>query len=356
MNNQVSSTISEVEKWVTITRDLYEYLKWAFWVHFERWFLLFEKDGIISKAVESNKWNSPRTFGFSKEQLVEVGIAMERRGFTYIGTYHHHLDSDEKISNEKEGRLGEKYNPNQPSPSDIWVFKFPWYNSLALEDPTVQRLIDKVRFLLLWHKSQSILYNVQAYAMLNSYPENHPWKIYKEDIKSSGLMLDHYKWIDWIVHAPINILESWVYNDGDPGSQKEIQEDWIVNRIHEKVLDNWEKIRVLIHQDGRAEVELWSQNKVKRYWFGRLLQDWYLMTSGWTRMVNLPSNLTNKILTKDGLLLEVSEYWDSSTNKLVKFSEKWEILWMIQSLINSYWKKIEEIIPGNYNWMLRNIF
>lgn len=57
---------------VQLSTDLFSFLKASFSPHFERAFLLFERGGIIQKAVESTNPNSPKSFSFIGDQLKDT--------------------------------------------------------------------------------------------------------------------------------------------------------------------------------------------------------------------------------------------------------------------------------------------
>lgn len=204
--------------------NVYDFLQQSFSIFTERSFLLYEKDGIITKAIESTYFNTPNSFYFYPQQILETNKIMENEGYSYIGNYHHHLDSDEQIAARKNPppgkeylKLGPNYDPLHLSPDDAGG-GFNATNTYSPEITEEERLELKkicasVNYLLLGHFSKLNNYRLAAYSSLKCFSQNHPWNVYKEQLQLNGFMLNHYKSFKHIVNHPIEIVET---EDNDP--------------------------------------------------------------------------------------------------------------------------------------------
>lgn len=314
---------------VRISSSVADRLQKSFSPFVERAFLLFEKDGIIFKAIESTEPNSPRDFFFDVNQLYEVATVMTEEGYSYIGTYHHHLDSDEQIEyrrNPPKGEeayiLGVNYDPIQLSPDDRGVFKGAT-NKWKLEEGKRQemdKILSGARYLLLGHFSKKNNYRVGAYTVLSHLPSDHPWNRYSEQLKKNGLMLEHYRGFEDVLNQPIEVVET---KDTDPEAVSILEKHGVKNRKYEGNLsDNSDDIIRVFTRDGVvSQVEIWNDKKMIRYKVDR-----------------------------DGLLIGIGEYGDNTTkfkNRNLRFYSTDEIKKAQKDFGERLLPRVKELITGS---------
>jgi len=192
------------------TSELLHFLENAYSVNVERAFLLFAKDGVICKAIESTYPNNSKAFSFYSEQMLEVIPMMMSKGFAYIGTYHHHLDSDEQIAlrihppkGQEAYKLPEGYDPAHLSPDDRGVFNTIGFSPADRDRDDVQSIIHSVRYLLLGHRSMKRGYRIKSYTLLDKLPEDHPWNKHRKELNETGFLLRHYWNYDDVLDHPL---------------------------------------------------------------------------------------------------------------------------------------------------------
>lgn len=248
--------------------ELHKYLENAFSPHFERSFLLFEKDGIICKAIESTKPNTPRSFNFDPEHTEESFLVMQKEGYNLVGHYHYHLDSDAEIAFRRNPpkkkiayNLGMKYNPDQPSPDDLGVFKLIGTNPSKRDDPVNLRVQDSIQYLFLGHRSESIPFHIKVYTpgeSLDTLPENHPLRKDK-----NPRYLDHYKNNTQILESELSLVKT---NDQDVSAESILRKHNLRFRKHEFRIGKM-IIKLYTKDNKISMLEVYSKNYCKRYVF-----------------------------------------------------------------------------------------
>jgi len=257
---------------VKFSEELRQYLENGFSPYFERAFMLFEKNGIVSKAVESTNPNSPRSFRFDYEHLIETIRIMQKEGYTYVGSYHHHLDSDKQIALRKNPsaikeylRLPEKYNPDQPSPDDLYGYKIG-FDPQSEKTPESQLIIAGTKYLFLGHKSNSIPFHIRAYMPIH-WPANKSFEELTPTLKDSGLLLDHYSSKMPVIDNPINYIQT---NDNDPSAKNILRKYNRRFRIKEFRFgnnENYTRLKMYIKDGQITMIERYTNNYVMRYFF-----------------------------------------------------------------------------------------
>ncbi len=113
---------------LTVSREVVELLESDFSHERESAFLLFrnESTGVVDLVVRSAQPTTKRSFGFPKDQIPYYADVLGREGYTLVGTYHSHTDTDEEISERRGwdfyGPRKAEYDPILLSPDDQYSF------------------------------------------------------------------------------------------------------------------------------------------------------------------------------------------------------------------------------------------
>jgi len=121
-------------------------------------FLLFrnEETGIVDLAVPSAQPSSRRSFGFPSDQIPYCKDVLGSEGYTLVGTYHSHTDTDEEIESKRTmdfyGPKKAEYDPSLLSPDDQYPF----------DD---KENLDQIK--LLGHKGERLGFRLRGYIPVN---------------------------------------------------------------------------------------------------------------------------------------------------------------------------------------------
>lgn len=276
---------------VNMSKELKDYLESAFSPFFERGFMLFEKGGIICKAIESTDANSPSSFGFNSEHIIETTRVMKREGYNYVATYHHHLDSDRQIAFRRNPpleykssyNLGPKYNPDHPSPDDMGgELGNVGFSGADREKPEVQEIIRGVKYLFLGHKTETIPFHIRCYS--KHYPSSNELQ--------TGQRLDHYGGFKTVLFHYITYVKT---GDRDPTART--------------ILGKY-KLRFRVYNIRTGKDNAKTQLKI------------YLKDNEITMIEKYQNNICKRYVFKNGQLGYVAKYRDNTT-KLDKANIEW---------------------------------
>lgn len=199
---------------------------------------------------------------------------MEAQGYSYVGTYHHHLDSDRQVEMRKHPlrdmeayQMPDAYDPIQMSPDDHGVFNSIGFSLVGEEDPEALRIMAGVRYLFLGHRSEAHGYRVKCYSVLSRLPVTHPWNVLRDEIRTAGYMAAHYRNYDDILDHPLEVAGA---QDSDPEALDILNQASVKNRKHELTIPDSAgggRLRVFT-QDGIVSfIEVETGGKLQRYWF-----------------------------------------------------------------------------------------
>ena len=299
---------------ILMTKELKDYLEASFVPFFERAFQLFEKNGLIAKAVESTLPNSPKSFGFSRQQIMETVDIMKQAGYNYVGTYHHHLDSDLQVvlrkspPAEKESyKLPQSYDPVQMSPDDRGVFNSIGFSIGQQEQPEIQEIMSGIKYLFLGHHSESKGYRLKSYTVLDKLPQNHPWNQFRRELGAADYLENHYRGFNDILTHPIEIITT---GDTDPQAKEILDQAGAKNRKLEVEFDNdygKGKLRIFIDKGKIAFVEILTEDQARRYWFNSESQIEKAVVYGDNRTRTVKVNIDH--LNGDELTEEMNRFY-----------------------------------------------
>jgi|GEM_PF-2712287 len=254
-----------------VSPELVTYLESCISKFTERGFLLFAKNGVVCKAVESTAWCNPKSISFTIRRTSEVLQAMEAEGYDYVGTYHHHPESDEEIEHRQQPGSGypyPNYDPVHLSTGDIGIFNklAVWQDGNGWKKPKSDE-----KYLFIGHKSEKRGYRLRCYTVLSELPEGHPWKTHAADLRKFGFNLRHYRDIDGILDHPVEHAQGTA--DNDPTASQILEKHDVAERIFERDFQNEifgsGRIRVFTESGELTMVELYFADgkTMKRYGF-----------------------------------------------------------------------------------------
>ncbi|VVB75697.1 Uncharacterised protein [Candidatus Tiddalikarchaeum anstoanum] len=129
---------------VNVSRQVYDEVKSKFNRERELGWMLFSKDNIITKAVESTKPGGRMSYSFDKSQVIKEYTNNNNQGFELIGTAHFHTLPSWRYK-------GEFSSPKLASNSDFGIFHkhFPGLSYTDLDEGLIQKISNLERVILL---------------------------------------------------------------------------------------------------------------------------------------------------------------------------------------------------------------